>query len=535
MHTFRGEKVVGGIAIGKIAVVSCGGGGTDYHKESPKQEREKFQSAREKTLEQIERLRLKALEEIGEEEAYVFEAHTMMLQDLDLEEMIVEKIQQDLGAKEAISQARDYFSSLFLAMEDSYMQARSADVCDICNQMIDVLDGVEHQEITEPSLIVAMDLTPSQTLKMNRNCFLALITQEGSSCSHTAIMARTMGIPAINQIQIESEWDGEMAILDANEAQLIIAPSQEVLQKYQKLQEQEREKQSALLKLKQTKTCTKDGKEIKLYANIGGLEDAKTALDNGAEGIGLFRSEFLYLSRTNLPTEQEQFEIYKEVLEMMENRRVIVRTLDIGADKRIDYLNLDREENPALGYRAIRICLNEIEIFKTQLRALYRASVYGKLAIMFPMIIAVWEIRRIKAMIGEVQQELRDAGVAFDDQVEIGVMIETPASVMIAQELAAEVDFFSIGSNDLAQYTFALDRQNPKIENYHQSFDIALKRMFAQVIENAHKQGIWVGICGEMASDVDVLEELLRLGFDELSVSPKMILPMRQKILDFED
>lgn len=535
MQIFQGKSVVGGVVIGEIVCIENNDTWDEYQQVDNEGELQRFYNAQKQAILENEELYQKALLEASEEEALIFETHKMMLEDQDFVDMVVEKITHSCGAFQAIIDTREYFYNLFSNMDDEYMKARSADILDICNQMLEFLTQKRIAMIEHPCIVVAKDLTPSQTLKMKRENFLALITQDGSSSSHTAILARTMGIPAINQIAFSKEFHGKIAIVDADRGEIILSPTQEVLQKYQTLIRQSCDLKQELQKFRGRPTITKNGKKIKLYANIGSVEDAKIALENDAEGIGLFRSEFLYLQSHTYPTEEEQFQAYKNVLETMGAKRVIVRTLDIGADKKIDYFNLDYEENPALGYRAIRICLKEPEVFKTQLRALYRASFYGRLAIMFPMIISLKEVKQIKQIIEEVKDELKSEGKAYSSSVELGVMIETPASVMIAQELAKEVDFFSVGSNDLAQYTLAIDRQNPKLEHYlDEELDIALMRMFEWVIEKAHHAGIWVGICGELASQKHYIHHLLQLGFDELSISPKQILEIRKEILDFK-
>ncbi|WP_305862639.1 phosphoenolpyruvate--protein phosphotransferase [Helicobacter cholecystus] len=535
MKIYQGKCVVSGIAIGKIAVLKEHlNEESTYHILSNAQELERFKNARVQAIEEIKKLYHKALKEVGEEEAMIFDVHSMILEDLDYIEYIEEKIVQGLGAYQAISEAKEYFSTLFGQMDDEYMKARSADIVDVSNRVLKVLQGVLEKEIKEPSIILACDLSPSQTLQMDRSCFLALATQYGSHNSHTAILAKTMGIPACIQMDYDENIDGEMGILDAENGKLYVNPSQELLQEFQALKKIQEQKQEQLQNFKGKETLTLSGKKIMLYANIGNIADAKSALENDAEGIGLFRSEFLYLQNNTYPTEQEQFEAYKAVLELMGGKRVVIRTMDIGADKKIDYFDLDFEENPALGYRAIRICLDRKEIFKTQLRALYKASVYGKLAVMFPMITSLWEISEIKAILSEVYAELQSEGVDYDQNLELGVMIETPASALIAEDLAKEVDFFSIGTNDLTQYTLALDRQNLKLERFADPYHPALFKLFEMVIEAGHRHNCWVGVCGELAGDVNITQKLIDLGVDELSVSPKLILTLRQKILSIK-
>lgn len=531
MKIYQGKSVVGGIAIGRIVLLK-----ENVALNQPQstlcqtEELERFHQAKQKSLEEIQKLHQKALKEVGEEEAMIFEVHSMMLEDLDFNEFIEGQIAQGKNANEALIEAREYFSTLFSQMDDEYMRARSADIIDISNRTLKILSGVQDREILSPSIILADDLTPSQTLQMDRGNFLALVTRYGSMNSHTAILARTMGIPACIQMHFDENIDGELAILDGESGKLYINPCEKTLKEFQELQERHLQEQKQLQEYIGKESITLGGKKIMLYANIGNIEDAKSALKNDAEGIGLFRSEFLYLQKSTYPTEQEQFEAYKEVLELMGGKKVIIRTLDIGADKKIDYFDLDFEENPALGYRAIRICLDREEIFKTQLRALCRASVYGKLAIMFPMITSLWEIIAIKKIFSQVQNELQSQGIEFDSNIELGVMIETPASALIAEDLAKEVDFFSIGTNDLTQYTLALDRQNPKLERFLDPYHPALFRLIEMVVKSAHQQNCWVGVCGELAGDLNITERLLALGIDELSVSPKVILPLRKII-----
>lgn len=534
MKIYQGKGVVGGIAIGRIVVLK-----ENLAQNNPQstlsstEELDRFKVAKAQAIEEINALYQKALREVGEEEAMIFEVHSMMLEDLDFNEFIEGKITQGSNALEAISEAKEYFSTLFAQMDDEYMKERSADIIDIANRVLKILSGVKDREVLEPSIILADDLSPSQTLQMQRDNFLALVTHYGSMNSHTAILARTMGIPACIQMHFDESVDGEVAILDGESGKLYVNPSEEMLEEFRAKREQIVKEQSQLQDYKGKPTITKEGKKIMLYANIGNLEDAKSALQNDAEGIGLFRSEFLYLQKSTYPTEQEQFEAYKEVLELMGERKVVIRTLDIGADKRIDYFDLDIEENPALGYRAIRICLDREGIFKTQLRALYRAGVYGKLSVMFPMITSLWEIVEIKKILADVREELEREGVEYAD-FELGVMIETPASALIAEDLAKEVDFFSIGTNDLTQYTLALDRQNPKLEKFLDPHHPALLKLFEMVVEAGHKNQCWVGICGELAGDLSMTQKLLKIGFDEFSVSPKSILGLRKAILSMQ-
>lgn len=533
MKIYQGKSVVGGIAIGRIVLLKENEMQATQSKLSSTEELERFKQAKAKAIEEINTLYQKALKEVGDEEAMIFEVHSMMLEDLDFNEFIEDKILQGSSSMESVIEAREYFSTLFSQMDDEYMKERSADIIDISNRVLKILSGVKDREVLEPSIILADDLSPSQTLQMERSNFLALVTRYGSTNSHTAILARTMGIPACIQMHFDESVDGEMAILDGESGKLYINPSKELLEEFGAKREKILQEQSQLQNYKGKETITQSGKKIMLYANIGNLEDAKSALQNDAEGIGLFRSEFLYLQKSTYPTEQEQFEAYKEVLELMEGKKVVIRTLDIGADKKIDYFDLDFEENPALGYRAIRICLDRVEIFKTQIRALYRASVYGKLSVMFPMITSLWEIVEIKKILASVREELESEGVEYAN-FELGVMIETPASALIAEDLAKEVDFFSIGTNDLTQYTLALDRQNPKLEKFLDPHHPALLKLFEMVVEAGHKHQCWVGICGELAGDLSITQRLLEIGFDEFSVSPNSILGLRKNILSMQ-
>lgn len=533
MKTYQGQIASKGIVIGKIFFVQD----ETYQEEekhplmrSAQDEMDAFWKSHQKALLEIKDLKQKAFEQVGEEQAFIFEAHQMMLEDLDFLDFIQEKINQGEGALFAIRQAQEYFSSIFSAMEDEYMQARSADIVDICSRLVRILSGSQECEIQDPSIVLARDLTPSQTLQMKRENLLGFVTLEGSLNSHTAILAKTMGIPALIEIQPKEEMHQKTAILDAMRGELIIDPTPEVLQKYEELLEAQKSHKESLQALRGCLSATQSGRKIMLYANAGNLEDIADAKENDAEGIGLLRSEFLYLQKETFPTEEEQFEFYKHAVMMMQDQRVIVRTLDIGADKQIDYFELEQEENPALGYRGIRICLDQKEIFKTQLRALLRASAYGKLALMFPMIISLWEILEVKQILKEVGDGLDAEGIAWDKNLEIGVMIETPASVLIADDLAKEVDFFSIGTNDLTQYTLAIDRQNPRLSRFSDPYHPAILKMIQQTIQIGHQYGCWVGICGELAQEERAIKFLIESGIDELSISPHAILSARQII-----
>lgn len=531
----QGKSVFGGIAIGKLAV---------YKKKDTQVKRVKitdteaelsrFVSAKETAKEQLAGLYEKALKEVGEVNAMIFEVHQMMLDDLDYIEAISNMIQtQEVNAEFAVAAAGDNFSKMFAAMEDEYMRERAADVKDISNRVIHILQGAAGGSVTgdEPVILLADDLAPSETVQLDKSKVLSFVTEHGSTNSHTAILARTMNIPALIGVSMEKAegMDGKMGIVDGFRGVLYVEPDEATLSKYKKLKEDEEQKKRLLQELKGKENITIDGTKINLYANIGGVADAANALANDAGGIGLFRSEFLYLESEDYPTEEAQFAAYKTVAENMAGKKVIIRTLDIGADKQVAYFGMEKEENPAMGYRAIRICLDRKEIFKTQLRAIYRASYYGTISIMFPMIISVQEVKQIKEILAEVKAELDKEGIPYKD-VEIGIMIETPAAVMISDLLAKEVDFFSIGTNDLTQYTLAIDRQNPKLDNIYDSHHEAVLRMLKMVVDNGHKEGCWVGICGELGADTTLTEEFLSMGFDELSVSPSMILKVREKI-----
>lgn len=529
----EGKSVFGGIAIGPISL---------YHRQDHVVKRTKvedtaaeisrFEAAREKAKEQLQALYEKALKEVGETNAMIFEVHQMMLDDLDYVESVTNMISsQKINAEYAVATTGDNFANMFAAMDDEYMKARAADVKDISNRLIMVLSGYEAGAMTgeEPVILVADDLAPSETVQLDKSRVLSFVTRHGSTNSHTAILARTMNIPALIGVDYSDDIDGKMGIVDGYKGRFLIDPSEEELEEYRKAQEQDREKQRLLQELKGKENVTLDGKKINLYANIGGVGDVASALQNDAGGIGLFRSEFLYLESETYPTEEEQFNAYRTVAENMAGKKVIIRTLDIGADKQVDYFGLDKEENPAMGYRAIRICLDRKDIFKTQLRAIYRASYYGTISVMFPMIISVEEVQEAKAVVDEVKAELDAEGIPYGD-VEIGIMIETPAAAMISDLLAKEVDFFSVGTNDLTQYTLAIDRQNPKLDRFYNPHHEAILRMLRMIVENGHAGGCWVGICGELGADTELTETFLQMGVDELSVSPSMILRVREKI-----
>ena len=531
----EGKSVFGGIAIGRLAVYKKSDTQVKRIKITDTEaELKRFVSARETAKEQLAGLYEKALKEVGEVNAMIFEVHQMMLDDMDYNESVSNMIQtQQVNAEFAVAAAGDNFSKMFAAMEDEYMRERAADVKDISNRVIAILQGNTGGGITgeEPVILLAEDLAPSETVQLDKSKVLSFVTRHGSTNSHTAILARTMNIPALVGVDLKKaeEMDGKWGIVDGYKGILYLEPDEETLSKYQKLKEEDEQKKRLLQELKGKENVTLDGRKINLYANIGGVSDVANALANDAGGIGLFRSEFLYLESDDYPTEEAQFAAYKTVAENMAGKKVIIRTLDIGADKQVDYFGMEKEENPAMGYRAIRICLDRKEIFKTQLRAIYRASYYGTISVMFPMIISVQEVKQIKEILEEVKAELDKEGLPYKD-VEIGIMIETPAAVMISDLLAKEVDFFSIGTNDLTQYTLAIDRQNPKLDNIYDSHHEAVLRMLKMVVENGHKEGCWVGICGELGADTTLTETFLSMGFDELSVSPSMILKVRDKI-----
>lgn len=529
----EGKSVFGGVAMGCLSIYKKNDQVVKRTKVSDTDaEIKRYQDATEKSKAQLAKLYDKALGEVGESNAAIFEVHQMMLDDLDYQESITNMIQNEsVNAEYAVAMTGDNFSEMFAAMDDDYMKARAADVKDISNRIISVLQGIEDAELdsNEPVILVAEDLAPSETVQLDKSLLLSFVTRYGSTNSHTAILARTMNIPALIGVDYSEDIDGHYGIVDGFEGILYVDPDEETIAKYQKKQEEEQEKAQLLQELKGQKNITKDGKEIKLYANIGGVGDVPSVLQNDAGGIGLFRSEFLYLESDTFPTEEDQFNAYRSVAQTMAGKKVIIRTLDIGADKQVDYFNLAHEDNPAMGYRAIRICLEQPDIFKTQLRALYRASYYGNIAIMFPMIISVDEVKRIKKIVEEVKQELDAQDIEYGE-VELGIMIETPAAVWMTEELGKEVDFFSIGTNDLTQYTLAIDRQNPRLDSFYDAYHPAVLRAIQMTVENGHKGGAWVGICGELGADTSLTETFLRMGVDELSVSPSRILAVRAAI-----
>ena len=537
MEVYQGKSVFGGIAIGRISVHKKDEQQVKRVKiENPELEIERYRQAKQTAMEQLQGLYQKALKEVGEANAAIFEIHQMMLEDDDYNESVENIIRmQQVNAEYAVASTGDNFSQMFASMDDDYMKARSADVKDISERVLRVLSGKTQGSVAgeEPVIIVADDLAPSETVQLNKDLVLSFVTVHGSVNSHTAILARTMSIPALigTNIPLTEEIDGRMGIVDGRGGCIYVDPDEETLARMEKLRGEEQEKKELLQTLKGRENITIDGKKIMLYANIGNSKDLAAVLQNDAGGIGLFRSEFLYLERETFPTEEEQFQIYRTVAETMAGKPVIIRTLDIGADKKCDYFEMEPEENPAMGCRAIRICLTRPEIFKTQLRALFRASAFGNIAIMYPMIISVEEVRKIREIVAEVRRELTEQGVDFGEPKQ-GIMIETPAAVMMSEELAKEVDFFSIGTNDLTQYTLAIDRQNPKLDAFYDPHHPAVLRMIRMVVENAHKAGIWAGICGELGADTTLTRQFLAMGVDELSMSPGSILPIRKIILE---
>ncbi|HCJ07919.1 MAG TPA: phosphoenolpyruvate--protein phosphotransferase [Lachnospiraceae bacterium] len=533
MEQFTGKSIFKGTAIGRVLFYSKNQQQVKRAKvEDPEAEIARYEEAKAKAIEQLGALHDKALAEVGEANAMIFEVHAMMLEDDDYNESVYNIIRNDnVNAEFAVATTGDNFSVMFAEMDDEYFKARAADVKDISERVISVLMGrtTDGDLGDEPVIVVAEDLAPSETVQMDKSKLLAFVTRLGSSNSHTAILARTMNIPALIGIDIKEEWNGKMAIVDGKTGTFYVDPDVATLEKYLAEKKKEEEARELLSQLKGQPDETVDGRHIHLYANIGSVADVTNVLANDAAGIGLFRSEFLYLEKDNYPTEEEQFQVYKTVAQNMAGKKVVIRTLDIGADKQVDYFNMEHEENPAMGYRAIRICLDRVEIFKTQLRALYRASAFGTISIMFPMIISVKEVQEIKKICAEVRAELDASGIEYGD-VELGIMIETPAAVMISDLLAKEVDFFSIGTNDLTQYTLAIDRQNPKLDNIYDSHHPAILRMIQMVIDNGHKENCWVGICGELGADTSLTEQFVKMGIDELSVSPTFVLPVRKVI-----
>lgn len=529
----EGKSVFSGIAIGKCKIFGKKDQVVKRSKVTDTDlEIKRFTQAKEQAKSQLAVLYEKALKEVGEANAAIFEVHQMMLDDLDYVESITNMISsQGINAEYAVATTGDNFAEMFAAMDDDYMRERAADVKDISNRVIHILQGGSEQAGLgdQPVIVLADDLAPSETVQLDKSKVLSFVTRHGSTNSHTAILARTMNIPALIGVDYPEDAEGHMAVVDGRNGVFLLDPTEKELTKYEALRQEEVEKARLLQELKGKENVTKTGRKIALYANIGGVGDVASVLANDAGGIGLFRSEFLYLETEDYPSEEQQFKAYRTVAENMAGKKVIIRTLDIGADKQVDYFGLEHEENPAMGYRAIRICLDRKEIFKTQLRAIYRASYYGNISIMFPMIISVDEVKAAKEMCATVQEELKSEGIPYG-KVELGIMIETPAAVMISDLLAKEVDFFSVGTNDLTQYTLAIDRQNPKLDNIYDAHHLAILRMLQMIIDNGHKEGCWVGICGELGADVTLTDTFIKMGIDELSVSPSMILKVREQI-----
>ncbi len=535
MVEIKGKSICNSIAMGKLYFYSRFEHSTEAVQINDwETEIKRFKDAVNIAKQELLELYEKALADAGEESAEIFQIHSLMLDDGDFCESIEQIIQgKRVNAEYAVNQTAVQFSETFECMDDEYMKSRSADVKDIAKRVINILCGEKEERVSfvEPCIIVADDLAPSETIRFEKDKLLGFVTFKGSQTSHTAILARTMNVPAIiNTGDIDPCYNGQIAILDGFNGKIYINPDEEKIAEYICHKENEDKNAKILEKLKGEASETKSGKKIMLYANIGSPDDIPEVLKNDAEGIGLFRSEFIYMERESFPSEEEQFLKYKSVLEKMGKKRTIIRTMDIGADKKIDYLNIPHEENPALGYRGIRICLTRTDIFKTQLRALLRASAYGKLAIMFPLIISLDEVRKIKDILQEIKKDLSQEGVKFSDDVEIGIMIETPAAALISETLAPEVDFFSIGTNDLTQYTLAIDRQNYMLDEFYNPHHIAILKLIKLTIENAHKNGKWVGVCGELGADIEMTETLINMGIDELSVSPSRVLEIRKKI-----
>jgi phosphotransferase system enzyme I (PtsI) len=537
MTIFKGKGVYGAVAIGKISVFKRRDTTVKrIHVSDTAAEKKRLEAAKEAATAQLQEIYDKALKEVGEQNAQIFEIHMMMIEDDDYNESIESIIDtQSVNAEYAVSVTADNFSEMFASMDDAYMQARSADVKDISNRIIACLsdDGSQENSSDEKVIICADDLAPSETVLLDKNKVLAFVTSHGSSNSHTAILARNMNIPAVigaGDDFLSAVSDGMFAAVDGYTGEVFLSPDTETLEKLETKQKEDEEKKRLLQELKGKENVTLDGTRINIFANIGGVDHIGAVLANDAGGIGLFRSEFLYLESSDYPTEEQQFAAYKKVLESMAGKKVIIRTLDIGADKKVDYFDLAKEDNPALGFRAIRICLTRPEIFRTQLRALYRASAFGKLGIMFPMITSVSEVEQIKKICAEVREELRADGVDFDENAELGIMIETPAAAVISDKLAPLVDFFSVGTNDLTQYTLACDRQNSAVEQFVDTHHEAILRLIEMSAKNAHANGAWIGICGELAADTSLTETFLRMGIDELSVSPSFVLKVRDAV-----
>jgi phosphoenolpyruvate-protein phosphotransferase (PTS system enzyme I) len=533
MKKYNGKSIYKGVAIGSIKYYRKPELDTARHEITDiEAEVKKYENARDTAVRQLNDVYEKALAEVGKDTADIFEVQAMMLSDDDYNDSIYKMIRENHdNAEHAVQETGDIFAKTFSDMDDEYMKARSFDIKDISRRILCILCGQEPTSLTSPApfILAADDLTPAETVQLDKTKILAFVTKYGSSNSHTAILARTMNIPAVTGVIINPDWDEKRAVVDGFTGEVIIEPDEETLAVLTKKQEEEAARRAKLMKLKGRDDVTKSGRHINLYANIGNVNDVEAVLENDAAGIGLFRSEFLYLGRETYPTEEEQFVAYKNVARKMKDKKVIIRTLDIGADKKADYFKLDAEENPAMGFRAIRICLERPELFKTQLRAIYRASAFGTIAIMYPMITSVQEVRRIKEISAEVRSGLSRENISYGN-VEEGIMIETPAAVMMSEELAAEVDFFSIGTNDLTQYTLAVDRQNSKLDKFYDPHHPAVLKLIKMTIENGHKHECWVGICGELGADTTLTETFVNMGIDELSVSPSSVLTVREKI-----
>lgn len=537
MVKLKGKSVFNDVCIGKIhfyrrarSVIKR------YHVSDTEAEVKRFHGAQAEGLRELQELHEKAVKSVGEADAAIFEVHQMMMEDQDYTESVENIIRtQEINAEYAIGTTADNFSSMFLAMDDEYMRGRAADVKDISDRLVRILSGAgKDNELEDDRYIIAADdLAPSETVQLDKSKVMGFILQQGSASSHTAILARSMGIPAVIGLggDLTEEADGKTAIVDGASGEVIIDPDEETLDKYRKIKKGYDERKALLAQLKGRETVTADGQKIKIFANIGSPADVAKVMENDAEGIGLFRSEFLYLQSEDFPGEDTQFAAYRQVAENMAGKKVIIRTLDIGADKQCAYFNLEHEENPALGYRAIRICLTRPEIFKTQLRALYRAAMYGNISIMFPMIISVSEVRKIKQICEEVKASLKADGIPYKDDVELGIMIETPAAALIADDLAQEVDFFSVGTNDLTQYTLAIDRVNRKLDPFLDTHHPAVLKLIKMAADSAHKYGKWIGICGELGADPELTRTFLKMGIDELSVSPSLVLKLRDQVI----
>lgn len=534
MFIIKGKSVYGGVAIGKIRVYDKKPQQVKRYKvDDTEKEVERFRKARKQGMDELDKLYENARIQVGETNAAIFGIHRMMLEDVDFGDSIENIItSESVNAEYGVGVTCDNFAEMFLSMEDAYMRERAADVRDVSDRLLDILSGKEVDEERDGAAIIAAeDLLPSETVQMDKSKVLSFVTSKGSVNSHTAILARTMNIPAIVGVEEDlSRFDKKLAVVDGFTGTVYIEPDSELLARMEEKKKQDEENRELLQQLKGQESITMDGTRINVYANIGGIGDVADVLINDADGVGLFRSEFLYLEKKNYPDENEQFAVYKKVVQNMAGKKVVIRTLDVGADKKIPYFNLDNEENPALGYRAVRVCLDRPEIFKTQLRAIFRASAFGDVAVMVPMIVSVGEVKRIKQIIEDVKKELDEANIIYNNETEFGIMIETPAAALISDELAKVVDFFSIGTNDLVQYTLAADRQNPKIDNICTPYHKSVLKLIEMTVKNAHKEGIWVGICGEAAADLNLSEFFISIGVDELSVAPSRVLAIRKKI-----